>query len=113
MGDRLFRCLKGFKSFDNGFLHNRLVTCYVFAFLYIGKKSTGMHIIELKISDKVYEKFIWLLSKFSKEEVEVISENQDFNSDKTYLQAELDQINTGEASFVSQDDFEKRLNKII
>ena len=72
-----------------------------------------MHIIELKISDKVYEKFIWLLSKFSKEEVEVISENQDFNSDKTYLQAELDQINTGEASFVSQDDFEKRLNKII
>ena len=30
-----------------------------------------MKTIQLKISDKVYDKFLWLLSNFSKEEVEL------------------------------------------
>ena len=37
-----------------------------------------MHTIHLKINDKVYEKFLRLLSKFNKEEIEVLSEENQF-----------------------------------
>ena len=68
-----------------------------------------MYTIQLKISDKVYDKFIWLLSKFNKDEVEIISESSDFTSDKEYLHNELNEIKSGNATFISQQDFEKRL----
>ena len=72
-----------------------------------------MYTIQLKISDKVYDKFIWLLSKFNKEEIEIVSEDSDFISTKNYLQKELNEIETGKAKFVSQNEFENRLNNII
>lgn len=72
-----------------------------------------MHTIRLKINDKVYDRFIWLLSKFNKEEVEIISEEQDFISTKEYLQKELEEINSGEAVFYSQKELDDRLDKVI
>ena len=72
-----------------------------------------MHTIQLKINDKVYDRFLWLLSKFSKEEVEIISENQEFISTKKYLQQELDEIQNGNAKFISQSELESRLDQII
>ncbi|MCL7764886.1 tRNA pseudouridine synthase A [Polaribacter sp. Z014] len=71
-----------------------------------------MHTIQLKISEKVYDKFIWLLSKFNKDEVEIISESADFNGTKDYLQQELNEIESGKANFISQQEFEDRLNEI-
>jgi len=72
-----------------------------------------MYTIQLKISDKVYDKFIWLLSKFNKEEIEIVSESSDFTSTKEYLNNELNEIKNGNATFISQEDFEKRLNEIV
>ncbi len=72
-----------------------------------------MYTIQLKISDKVYDKFIWLLSKFNKEEIEIVSESSDFTSTKEYLNNELNEIKNGKATFISQEDFEKRLNEIV
>ena len=72
-----------------------------------------MYTIQLKISDKVYDKFIWLLSKFNKEEIEIVSESSDFASTKEYLNNELNEIKNGNATFISQEDFEKRLDKIV
>ena len=72
-----------------------------------------MHTIRLKISDKVYDKFLWLLSKFNKEEVEIISDNQDFLTTQIYLHKELEEIQNDSASFLSQDEFENRLDEII
>jgi len=72
-----------------------------------------MHTIQLKINDKVYDRFLWLLSKFSKEEVEIISENQEFISTKKYLQQELDEIQNGNAKFISQSELESRSDQII
>jgi hypothetical protein len=72
-----------------------------------------MHTIQLKINDKVYDKLIWLLSKFSKEEVKIVSEDQDSNSDKFYLHKELEEIQNGNANFISQFEFENRINQII
>lgn len=72
-----------------------------------------MPTIQLKISDKVYDRFLWLLSKFNKEEVEILNEDQDFVAAKIYLQKELDEIKSGNAIFISQTEFESRLDQII
>ena len=72
-----------------------------------------MHTIQLKISEKVYDKFIWLLSKFNKEEVEIVSDSSDFIATKNYLHKELSEIESGKATFISQQEFENRLNGIV
>ena len=72
-----------------------------------------MQIIQLKISDKVYDKFLWLLSKFSNEEVEIVSDNQEYISTKEYLQQELYEIESGKAVFYSQEELEDKLDKTL
>ena len=72
-----------------------------------------MHTIKLRISDKVYDKLLWLLSKFSKDEVEILSDVDSFAETKNYLQKELDEIYSGEATFHSLEEFDKKLEDSI
>ena len=72
-----------------------------------------MHTIRLKISDKIYDKIIWLLSKFNKDEVEVITESHEFTENKKYLEQELKEIKEGKAKFLSFEEAEERLEKVI
>jgi len=69
--------------------------------------------IHLKISDNVYDKFLWLLGKFSKDEIQIIDEKDSFTLTKKYLENELFEIENGKASFVSESELEDRLNNII
>jgi len=72
-----------------------------------------MKTIHLKISDNVYDKFLWLLGKFSKDEIQIIDEKDSFTLTKKYLENELLEIENGKASFVSESELEDRLNNII
>ena len=72
-----------------------------------------MRTIQLKIHDKVYDRILWLLSKFNKEEVEIISDDQDFAANQKYLQKELSEIESGKATFYSQDEIDNRLDQVI
>jgi len=75
-----------------------------------------MHSIRLKISDKIYDNVLWWLSKFSKDEVEIIIEDYDektFEDNKKYLSKELDEILDGNAKFLSEEEVEYRLEKTI
>ena len=72
-----------------------------------------MHTIQLKISEKVYDRFLWLLGKFNKDEIEIINDNNDFLSTRNYLQKELEEIQSSSSKFLSQDEFENRLDQII
>ncbi|MCF8297190.1 MAG: hypothetical protein K9J13_06565 [Saprospiraceae bacterium] len=72
-----------------------------------------MRTIRLKINDKIYDRFLWLLSQFNKEEVEIIADNQDFIATQKYLKKELDEIKSGEAVFYSQQQLDKRLDQAI
>lgn len=72
-----------------------------------------MHTIQLKISDKVYDKFIWLLNKFSKDEVEIVESDANFYANKLYIEKQLKEINEGRATYLTQEEFEKRLDDII
>jgi len=70
-----------------------------------------MQTIQLKVNEKVYDKLMALLSKFKKEDVEIVS--GDFISDRDYLQKELDEIKSGKAEFYSQDELEKRTEVLV
>lgn len=67
----------------------------------------------MKVNDTIYEKLMWLLSKFGKDEIEIIVENSTFSSDQKYLEQELNEIILGEAKFIGVEDAEKQLEKII
>jgi len=70
-----------------------------------------MHTIRIKINDKVYDRLLWLFSKFGKEEVEIISDDLGFFSTQKYLQQELDDIKSGQAVFCSQEELDSKLDK--
>lgn len=72
-----------------------------------------MHTIRLKINDKVYDRLLWLLSKFSKQEVEIINEDAEFFENQKYLEKELGEILSGKANFVEMDEAEQRLENVI
>ena len=62
-----------------------------------------MQTIHLKINDRVYEKVMWLLGKFSKDEIEIIGSDEDFKTTRAYLHSELEDINSGKAEFMDID----------
>ncbi len=72
-----------------------------------------MHTIRLKINDKVYDKILWLLSKFGKHEVEIINEDAEYFENQKYLEKELGEILSGNAKFIEMDEAEERLENVI
>ena len=72
-----------------------------------------MHTVKLRVNDGVYDKLIWLLSKFNKDEVEIITETSDFAKNQKYLAEELNEILNGKAGFIEIDEAEQRLENII
>ena len=69
--------------------------------------------VKLKIQNAVYDKFVQFIKQFNKDEIEIISENDDFVSAKQYLQNELDEIVSEKAIFYSFNETENKLEQII
>ena len=72
-----------------------------------------MQTIKLKISDKVYDKLLWLLSKFNKDEVEIVTDVDTFSETQQYLEKELNEIFNGKATFDSLEEFDRKLEDSI
>jgi hypothetical protein len=72
-----------------------------------------MHTVILRVNDKIYDKLLWLLGKFNKDEVEIIPEASDFARNQKYLAGELDEILKGKATFIEMDEVEQRLENVI
>lgn len=72
-----------------------------------------MHTVKLKISDKVYEKFLNALSEFSSEDIIVIVNKEEQSDIQEYLEKELQLLNSGKSNLLSQEEFERRLNEIV
>lgn len=72
-----------------------------------------MHTIKLKISDKVYDRLLWLLNKFNKDEVEIVSDVDTYAETKYYLEKELNEIYNKEATFHSLEEFDEKLEDSI
>jgi flagellar motility protein MotE (MotC chaperone) len=72
-----------------------------------------MQTIRLNIKDKIYDRLMRLLGKFSKDEVEIIKEDKDFAANRSNLETELNEIVDGKARFVTLEDAEQRLENVI
>ena len=72
-----------------------------------------MHSIRLKINDKIYDKILSLLNKFSNDEIEIIIEDVNYVENKKYLDKELKEVLDGDNDFFSVNEVEHRLEKII
>lgn len=72
-----------------------------------------MHTIILKVDDKIYDKLLGLLNKFSKDEIEIVAENSSYYNDRKYLEDELNEIISGKAKFSSVEDAEIQLENRI
>jgi len=72
-----------------------------------------MHTLKLRVNDGIYDKLIWLLSKFNKDEIEIIPETSDFTKNQKYLTNELNEILNGKAKFVEMDEANQQLENII
>lgn len=72
-----------------------------------------MYSLRLKVNNSIYLEVLELLSKFRKEDIEVIEENMHYISIKEYLENELKQIQTGKAKYVSTDELNTYLEERI
>ncbi len=72
-----------------------------------------MHSIKLKVNDKIYDKILWFLNKFSNDEIEIIIEDDNYLENKKYLEKELKEVLDGDNDFFSVNEVEQRLEKII
>jgi len=72
-----------------------------------------MHTIKLKIDDRVYDKLIWLLGKFTKDELEIVIEEPTFTETKKHLEIELDEILSDKANFLTVNETEQKLENLI
>lgn len=69
-----------------------------------------MKTLKLEISNKIYDKVLWLLQQFNPEDVKVIDADY---SEKEYLQKTLEDIDNGNAEFISIEELDKVMEERI
>jgi hypothetical protein len=72
-----------------------------------------MQTIRLRVNEKVYKHLIWFLNKFSKDELQIIEENDEFLSIQEDLKKELEKVEKGNAEFVDLQQLDNDLESTI
>jgi len=71
-----------------------------------------MMTIRLQVHEAIYDKLMWLLGKFSREEIQIIPEPDNFEKNRQYLASEMEEILSGNAEFVDIKEAENRLREL-
>ena len=71
-----------------------------------------MQTITLRIDSSIYDRLMQVLGKFSKDELEVVETDSQFEADRRYLQGQLEKIDRGEAKFYTIEEAEERLEAL-
>jgi hypothetical protein len=79
----------------------------------IFEKSQAMQTIRLRVNDRVYKTLIRLLSKFNKDDIQVIEENDTYLSIQQYLKKELSGVEDGSAEYIDIEELENTLDATI
>ena len=69
-----------------------------------------MKTIELKVNKKIYDKLMWLLGQFKSEDLIIIDKK---TIDKNYLDNQLNEIDNGDAEFLTLDQLDLMLDERI
>ncbi len=77
------------------------------------QKVIKMHTIRLRINEKIFQNFIWLLGRFSNEEIQIIQEDDQFRSTQDFLKNELYKLEKGEEELFDLNDIDRELERTI
>jgi len=72
-----------------------------------------MPTIRLRVNEKIYKNLMWFLSKFSKDELQIIQENSEFAAVQQALTDDLAAIEKGKAEFIGLEELENDLEATI
>jgi hypothetical protein len=72
-----------------------------------------MQTIRLRVNEKVYKHLMWFLNKFSKDELQIIEENEEFLSIQEDLYRELEKVEKGNAEFIDLQQLDDELESTI
>jgi hypothetical protein len=72
-----------------------------------------MQTIRLRVNDRIYKTLIRLLSKFNKDDIQVIEEDDNYLSIQQYLKKELSTVEDGSAEYIDIDELENTLDATI
>jgi hypothetical protein len=72
-----------------------------------------MQTIRLRINESIFQQLMWFLERFSKNEIEIINENEEYLSIQEYLKNELEIIENGTAKFISINQLNEELDSTI
>lgn len=69
--------------------------------------------IKLQVSEKIHDKIMWFLSRFSSDELQVIESDFDFSMNDAELNSAYSEVVSGKASTISLEEFNNRLTEKI
>jgi len=72
-----------------------------------------MHTLRLRVDNKVYKNLMWFLGRFSKDEIQIEEETDQFISTRQYLEKELNTIEEGKAEYISIEQLDEDLEAIL
>ncbi len=72
-----------------------------------------MHTIRLRVDNKIYKNLMWFLGRFSKDEIQIEEETDQFISTRQYLEKELRVIEEGKAEYISVEQLNDDLETIL
>lgn len=72
-----------------------------------------MQTLRLRVNNKILSDLLELLSKFKKNEIEVITEDERYVSVQKYLENELNEMNEGKASYTSIEALDNKIDRAI
>jgi len=72
-----------------------------------------MHTLRLRVDNKIYKNLMWFLGRFSKDEIQIEEETDQFISTKEYLEKELNTIEEGKAEYIGIEQLDDELEAIL
>jgi hypothetical protein len=72
-----------------------------------------MQTIRMVVSDKVFDNLMWFLSRFNLDEIQVITEGNEYISIQNYLQHELKQVEEGKMEYLTLEQLDQQLEETI
>ena len=72
-----------------------------------------MQTIRLRVNEKIYNNLMLLLSRFKREEIQIIEENENYLTVKEYLEKELEKIDKNQSKFISINELDAELENRI
>ena len=72
-----------------------------------------MRTLKIRVDDSIYHNLLWFLKRFKKDEIEVVTEDNEFLSVQAYMEAELQKVAEGRAEYISLEEFDGESEKTI